>query len=79
MVSKGFIYRGSYSGWYCDADEAFLAENQITSLVKDGKAIKVCADSGRPVHWVEEQNYKFKLSHFQEDLLKWLKSGNEFV
>lgn len=76
LISKGYIYSGSYSGWYCDADEAFLTENQIATLLKDGKETKVCSDSGRPVHWVEEKNYKFKLSLFQNDVYNWLKKDD---
>jgi len=75
LVEKGHIVPGSYSGWYCDPDEAFLTESQLNVINKDGKQIKVSAESGHPVHWVEEQNYKFTLSKFQDDLVYWLKQG----
>lgn len=75
MSHKGYIYPGSYSGWYCDADEAFVPENQVTKIVADGKENPICADSGRPVHWVEEDNYKFKLSLFKGEVRRWLDKG----
>lgn len=33
----------------------------------------VSAESGHPVEWTEEQNYMFRLSSFQNDLIYWLK------
>ncbi|XP_014272431.1 methionine--tRNA ligase, mitochondrial isoform X1 [Halyomorpha halys] len=72
LSHRGYIYQDSYSGWYCDADEAFVPDNQVTKIVADGKEVPICADSGRPVHWVEEENYKFKLSLFQNEVRYWL-------
>lgn len=70
---------GQYAGWYCVADEAFLTDSQLTEVTKsDGAKTKVSAESGRPVEWTEETNYKFKLSSFQDDLLYWLKDGKHF-
>lgn len=40
-----------------------------------GKIIKVSAQSGNTVEWTEEENYKFRLSAFQDDLKYWLKDG----
>uniref|UniRef100_A0A1B6G566 Methionine--tRNA ligase, mitochondrial n=1 Tax=Cuerna arida TaxID=1464854 RepID=A0A1B6G566_9HEMI len=74
LVSQGHIYEGQYAGWYCVADEAFLTDAQLTEkIAADGSKIKVSADSGRPVEWTEENNFKFRLSSFQSDLLHWLK------
>lgn len=79
LESRGHIYEGQYSGWYCVADEAFLSDNQLNEVTKsDGTKIKVSTESGRPVEWTEETNYMFKLSSFQNDLLHWLKDGNSF-
>ncbi|KAK9501980.1 hypothetical protein O3M35_012597 [Rhynocoris fuscipes] len=73
LIEKGHITLGSYEGWYCDADEAFLSDHQI-SIIKDnqGKDIKVSAESGRSVTWVEETNYKFNLPRFKDDLKYWV-------
>jgi methionyl-tRNA synthetase len=55
------IYLGSYAGWYSVRDEAFYQENELI----DGKA-----PTGAPVEWVEEPSYFFRLSVWQEPLLK---------
>lgn len=41
----------------------------------DGTQVNVSLESGRPVEWTEEVNFKFKLNKFQDDLLHWLKDG----
>lgn len=76
LKSRNNIYLGKYSGWYCTADEAFVSESDLKEQ-KDstGKTVLVTADSGRPVEWTEEENFKFKLSAFRDDLKHWLKDG----
>ncbi|KAL6077426.1 methionyl-tRNA synthetase [Balamuthia mandrillaris] len=63
---KGDLYLGSYQGWYCVSDEAFLAGSQVMDASDTGQ--KVSVESGRPVEWVTEENYKFRLSAFQQRL-----------
>jgi methionyl-tRNA synthetase len=59
--AAGDVYEGVYSGWFCDADNAFLTESQIV----DGK----CPDHPTlELRWLEEQNYFFRLSRYQEPL-----------
>ncbi|XP_012542028.2 methionine--tRNA ligase, mitochondrial [Monomorium pharaonis] len=77
LEERGYIYLGKYSGWYCVSDEAFLSDVDVVEQ-KDstGKVIKVSAESGNRVEWTEEENYKFRLSAFQDDLKYWLKDEN---
>lgn len=72
MKSKNHIYTSKYKGWYCISDETFLTESQL-KLRDDGQ--KVSIESGHPVEWSEEDNYIFKLSQFQDDVIHWIKSG----
>lgn len=65
---KPNIKKGKYTGWYCTADETFLSQDQI-ELVNN---VRVSKESGRPVEWAEEDNYKFDLRPFKNDLQKWL-------
>lgn len=60
LEANGFIYLGSYAGWYSVRDEAFYQESELVN----GKA-----PSGAPVEWVEEPSYFFKLSAFEQPLL----------
>ncbi|XP_020284401.1 methionine--tRNA ligase, mitochondrial [Pseudomyrmex gracilis] len=75
LEERGHIYLGKYSGWYCVSDEAFLSDTEIVEQ-KDatGKVIRVSTESGNTVEWTEEENYKFRLSAFQDDLKYWLKN-----
>jgi methionyl-tRNA synthetase len=58
---NGYVYEGTYEGWYCPRCADFKADNEI--------------DEGNrcPIHHIEltreqEENYFFKLSAFQERL-----------
>lgn len=70
MVAEGHIYLDSYAGWYAVRDEAYYAESEIV----DGKA-----PSGAPVEWVEEPSYFFRLSAFQDRLLKHYEENPDFI
>lgn len=63
-----YIHKGKYSGWYCTADETFVSQDQ-TELVNN---VLVSKESGRQVEWAEEDNYKFDLRPFKNDLQNWL-------
>lgn len=80
LQDKGWIYTGMYKGWYSTQDELFLSESEVTEVKQaDGTSQKVSVESGHPVEWMEEKNYLFCLSHFQEDLVHWLKSSEGVV
>lgn len=67
LLSNGTIYEGTYEGWYDVSTETFFREDELI----DGKS-----PDGNDVRWVSERNYFFKLSAFQEPLLKAYESGN---
>ncbi len=62
LEDAGDIYKASYRGPYCVSCEAFFPENQVV----DGK----CPDFGHPLSVLEEESYFFRLSKYQEPLLK---------
>ena len=66
LVKSGDIYLDKYSGWYSISDEAFYDEDEIEE--KNGK--KISKLSGSVVEWLEEESYFFKLSAWQNKLLK---------
>lgn len=51
----------------------------IEKKTPSGETIRVSAESGHVVEWAEEDNYKFRLSAFQDDLKHWLKDGNLLI
>ncbi|AEX86319.1 protein containing C-terminal region/beta chain of methionyl-tRNA synthetase [Marinitoga piezophila KA3] len=75
MLENGDIYKGKYEGWYCVPCETYWTEDEIEE--KDGK--KVCPSCGREVNWVEEENYFFKLSKYNEPLKKHFEENPDFL
>ncbi len=75
LEENGNIYLGKYSGWYSVRDEAFYSEDEINED-KDGNKI---APNGSELEWVEEPSYFFKLSSWQDKLLKFYKDNQEFI
>jgi len=75
LEKKGEIYLSKYSGWYSVSDEAFYNEDEIEDV--NGK--KKSKNSGSPVEWVEEESYFFKLSNWQNKLLKFYSDNPKFI
>jgi methionyl-tRNA synthetase len=75
LAERDQIYLGSYAGWYAVRDEAFYAESELTTR-PDGSRI---APSGAPVEWVEEPSYFFRLSAWQEPLLRYYDDNTDFI
>ncbi len=70
LQEKGLIYLDKYSGWYDVASEAFVRESDLV----DGKS-----PEGNEVQWVEEDNWFFRLSAFQEPLLAHIEANPDFL
>ena len=66
---KDDIYKNNYVGWYCTGDEAFFTEAEV----KENKG--VCPNHNRPYEKVEEENYFFRLSKYNEQIKKAIASG----
>tara|TARA_B110001452_G_scaffold266084_1_gene272070 strand:+ start:1739 stop:3280 length:1542 start_codon:yes stop_codon:yes gene_type:complete len=69
------IYLSKYSGWYSVSDEAFYNNDEII----ENNGIKLAIESGSPVEWIEEESYFFRLSKWQEALLKHYEKNDEFI
>jgi len=66
----GYVYKGNYTGQYCIFDNAY---------VNDAKPGDPCPDCGRPTETITEENFYFKLSAFQERLLKLYDDEPDFI
>ena len=75
LDAAGDIYLSNYSGWYSVRDEAFYGADEIED--RDGQ--KFSTKTGTPVEWVEEASYFFKLSAYQEKLLKLYADHPDFI
>lgn len=71
IYDQGDIYKAAYEGWYCTPCETFWLERQLT----DGN----CPDCGRPVEMVQEESYFFRMSKYQDRLLKHIEEHPEFI
>tara|TARA_Y100001970_G_scaffold291633_1_gene429529 strand:+ start:4569 stop:6113 length:1545 start_codon:yes stop_codon:yes gene_type:complete len=69
------IYLSKYKGWYSVSDEAYYDEEEIE--LKNN--IKIAKNSGSKVEWVEEESYFFKLSSWQDKLLKFYDENPKFI
>jgi methionyl-tRNA synthetase len=68
---KGDIYKGLYEGWYCIPDETFLLESEL----EEGK----CPICGRPVEWITEEAYFFRLSKYQDWIIAHIETHPTFI
>jgi methionyl-tRNA synthetase len=75
MAANGDIYKGGYAGWYSVRDEAYYGEEE-TELRADGVRY---GPQGTPVEWVEEESYFFRLSAYQDRLLKLYEDNPSFI
>ncbi len=75
IEASGNIYLGHYEGWYAVRDEAFYDEDELTSRPDGSKT----APTGAPVEWVREPSYFFKLSQWQDRLLKLYDDEPDFI
>ena len=71
LYDQGDIYKGEYKGLYCTPCESFWTETQLV----DGK----CPDCGRDVNEVSEEAYFFRLSKYQDRLIKFYDEHPTFI
>ena len=71
LCDQGDIYKGEYVGKYCTPCESFFTDSQLV----DGK----CPDCGRPVQEAKEEAYFFKLSKYQDRLMKHIEQNPDFI
>ena len=71
LYDKGDIYKSEYEGWYCTPCESFWTETQLV----DGK----CPDCGRSVEKTREESYFFRISKYQDRIIKLLEENPDFI
>lgn len=72
MYDNGDIYKSEYKGLYCTPCESFWTESQLD---EEGH----CPDCHREVHEVSEESYFFKLSKYQDRLVKFYDENPNFI
>ena len=71
LYEKGDIYKGEYEGMYCSPCESFFTQSQLV----DGK----CPDCGGEVSYAKEEAYFFKISKYQDRLVKHIEEHPDFI
>lgn len=71
LYDQGDIYKSEYEGWYCTPCESFWTQIQLA----EGK----CPDCEREVELVKEESYFFKMSKYQDRLIKYIEEHDEFI
>lgn len=73
LIEKGDIYKSFYKGWYCVQDETFVTEFEQSETAPN------CPSCGRQTIWVSEEAYFFKLSAYENKLLKFYDEHPDFI
>jgi methionyl-tRNA synthetase len=71
VYDNGDIYFGSYGGNYCVGCERFLTEKELV----DGK----CPEHGKEPIYIEEKNYFFRMSKYQNWLIDYINDNPDFI
>jgi methionyl-tRNA synthetase len=72
LYEAGDIYKGKYEGFYCRRCESFYTERDLDED-------RNCPTHKLPAEWVEEENYFFALSKYQDLLLKHIHAHPKFI
>ena len=72
LYDSGDVYKGHYEGYYCRPCERFVPEKELTDE-------KICPIHKLPLEWLQEENYFFKLSKYQDRLLAHIQENPDFI
>ena len=75
LENSGDIYLSKYSGWYSVSDEAFYSDDEIEEI--DGKKVSISSKSA--VEWMDEESFFFRLSKWEDNLLKYYDENPNFI
>jgi len=71
LHARGDIYFDRYGGLYCTGCERFYTEKELLN--------GVCPEHLRPPEKIEEDNYFFRMSKYQEPLIRYLEEHPETI
>lgn len=66
---KPYLYKSTYSGWYCMGHEAFFTDKEVQATGG------ICPDHQTPYQQVSEDNYFFKTSAFTDQIKEAINNG----
>ncbi len=71
LEKRGEIYKDTYEGWYSIKSETFYSESELV----EGR----CPDTGGEVQKIQEENYFFKMSKYQDWLIETIQKNPTFI
>ncbi|MCH5335966.1 MAG: methionine--tRNA ligase [Campylobacter sp.] len=72
MWKKGDIYKDKYEGFYCISCETFFTKTQLVNE-------NCCPDCGKKTELLKEESYFFRLSKYQDAILKWYEEADPIL
>lgn len=72
LWDKGEIYSKEYEGWYSVGEERFFTQDELDENGCD-------PISHRPVDWIKEKNYFFRMGKYQERLIEYLETHRDWI
>ncbi|CAM3700153.1 methionine--tRNA ligase [Erysipelothrix urinaevulpis] len=72
LFEQDDLYKGFYEGWYCKACESFYSDTQVT---EEG----ICPECGAKITRQKEETYFFRMSKYQERLVKHIEENPNFI
>jgi methionyl-tRNA synthetase len=70
-LDNGDIFEGAYEGWYCEGCESFKPEKDLIE--------GLCPIHKTTPQWIKEKNWFFRLSKYQQPLLKHYADHPSFI
>ncbi|QEE61977.1 methionine--tRNA ligase [Salinibacterium sp. dk2585] len=79
LYDDGFIYQGEFEGHYCVGCEEYKQPSDLVPGTGEFEGQQVCAIHTRPVEVLKETNYFFRMSDFEQPLLKLYRDNPDFI
>lgn len=79
LYDAGHVYAGEFEALYCVGCEEFKPKSEIVDGTGAFEGEKVCAIHSKPLELLQEKNYFFKMSAFQDRLLALYEERPDFV
>jgi methionyl-tRNA synthetase len=77
LIEKDLIYKANYEGWYSKSEESFILEKEIKKWDENKKPL--CPFSEKPLEFISQEAYYFRLSEFQEKLLEFYSKNPKWI
>ncbi|WGD38249.1 methionine--tRNA ligase [Lysinibacter sp. HNR] len=79
LYDGGHIYAGEFEALYCVGCEEFKPDSEIVMGTGEYEGVKVCAIHSKPLELLQEKNYFFRMSDFQDRLLALYEERPDFI